>query len=228
MALVNNEPRGYVRRRDPPAGARGSSRRCSEQGCSAPGAPGQPGPGCPAPGWRAASGSPGLDWPHWPQCPAAGLRCREAPELRGPGWQAELSKVQGPAVQGSRSRRARFEVPPCKVRGPAVQDSRFEVPLSEVQGAWSQAGTPRSRCPRFSEESEPPSDLPPRSRLAALGHGPSRRQAVGGEQRARGGGVAPRRGGSRRREPGAGGGAGAGAGAGAGGGVTAWRSFLCS
>ena len=163
-------------------------------------------------------------------------RCREAPEAFREGFgslpgragraqagrrqhnEVPLSKVRGPAVQGSRSRCARFKVPLCKVQG-----SRFRLvqlgpwqgpslgPSCAVPGWDSQAGTPRSRCPRCIDKSESPSDLlaPPRC-PRACGMPLSPTGCRGGGERGeegwpRGGG------GSRRREPGAGGGAGGGA-----------------
>jgi len=218
VALVN-EPRGCVRRRDPPlrelAGARGAALSRAAQLPARPGSPGQAA--------RPPAGGLPVAAPVWIGRIGRSVQRRAFGAARPPNFGAQAGRRSCP----------RFKVPPCKVQGPAVQGSRFEVPLSKVQGAWSQAGTPRSRCPRFSDESESPSGrgprpearvsplAPPRCPRAARALSPT--GCRGGSERGEEGwprGAGARGGGSRART-------GARAGARAGG-VTAWRSFLCS
>ena len=125
-------------------------------------------------------------------------RCREAPEAFREGFgslpgragraqagrrqhnEVPLSKVRGPAVQGSRSRCARF-----KVRGSAWSNLDLGKVQALDQAARSQAGTPRLGLPGPAVQGASTKANPPRIsslRLAALGHAacPCRRQAVAG------------------------------------------------
>ena len=150
------------------AGARGAALSRAAQLPARPGSPGQAA--------RPPAGGLPVAAPVWIGRIGRSVQRRAFGAARPPNFGAQAGrrscprfkvppcKVQGPAVQGSRSRRARFEVPPCKIQG-----SRCRCPRSKARGP--RLGLPGPAVQGSAKKANPPriSPLAPASLRSGMG-----------------------------------------------------------